>query len=86
MPWVKQLSKTEMRTGLGCGKRRYLGSFGSGWVRLKLRQVLSDYATHQTDENAYQLNDVGVSHGIETPEERVENGDAGREDDCYCLV
>lgn len=42
--------------------------------------------THQADENAYELNHVGVGHGIEAPEERVENSDAGREDDCYGLV
>lgn len=43
-------------------------------------------STYQADENAYELNHVGVSHGIEAPEERVENSDAGREDDCYGLV
>lgn len=43
-------------------------------------------STHQADENAYELNHVGVGHGIEAPEERVENGDAGGEDDCYALV
>lgn len=59
------------------------------WVSIgqeRLQNVLLYQVTHQTDENAYQLNHVGVSHGIETPEERVENSDAGREDDGYGLV
>lgn len=42
--------------------------------------------THQADEYAKELNDVGVSDGVETTEEGVENRDAGAQDDGGALV
>lgn len=42
--------------------------------------------THQADEDAKELDDVGVSDGVEPAEEGVKDGDAGAEDDGYALV
>lgn len=41
---------------------------------------------YQTDEYAKELNDVGVSDGIETAEESVENRDAGAQNDGSALI
>lgn len=49
-----------------------------------LRQLRS--IAYQTDEYAEELNDVGVSDGVETAEESVENRDAGAQDDRGALV
>jgi len=42
--------------------------------------------THQTDEYAKELNDIGVSDGIETAEEGVENRDAGTQNNGSALL
>lgn len=49
-----------------------------------LRQPRS--IAYQTDEYAEELNDVGISDGVETAEEGVENRDAGAQDDGGALV
>lgn len=36
---------------------------------------------HQSEEDEKELDDIGVSDGIESAEERVENSDACRQDD-----
>lgn len=41
---------------------------------------------YQTDEYAEKLNDVGISDGVETAKEGVENRDAGAQDDRGALV
>ena len=42
--------------------------------------------THQPEHDEEDLDDVGVGHGDETPEERVAQGDYGGHDDGDLLV
>lgn len=63
--------------------------------RLHLRMGPGEWNAHpQPDEDANQLDDVGVSDRVQSAEKRVEHGDAGGEnhgllllhvnDDCQC--
>lgn len=44
------------------------------------------WATDEADEDAEELNDVGVRDGVETAKQGVEDGDAGAEDDRLLMV
>lgn len=39
------------------------------------------WCTYESNEYADELDDVGVGNGVQAAEERVEDGDAGRQDD-----
>ena len=42
---------------------------------------MNEMVAHQSEEDEKELDDIGVSNGIESAEERVENSDARRQDD-----
>jgi hypothetical protein len=42
--------------------------------------------TYESDEDAEELDDVGVRDAVKTPEECVENGDAGTEDHARTVI
>jgi hypothetical protein len=42
--------------------------------------------TYESDKDAEELDDVGVSDAVKTPEESVENGDAGTENHTRTVV
>jgi hypothetical protein len=42
--------------------------------------------TYESNKDAEELDDVGVSDAVETPEESVENGDAGTENHTRTVV
>jgi len=55
-------------------------------VKLYIYVTITIGITYQTDEYAKELNDIGVSDGVETAEEGVENRDASTQDDGGALV
>lgn len=55
-------------------------------VKLYIYVTITIAITYQTDEYAKELNDVGVSDGVETAEKGVENRDASTQHDGGALV